>query len=216
MAAKAPKANEPAAAESAILASIERSTADGRDASDDQVDAVETEELEGEILTATAGNLPAVRGPASDREIDVELPPASQAAMAKMSAWLEMHEARSAHPDAAVADIIRQVLDSQSVDEVLADVTAKGFSELLDVPVRIFDGKFNRSDYEAGQPWYALLDVQRLDNNWRGLVTTGAQSVLAQLVRLIELGAFPCDVRLVYATKNPTKNGYRPVRLAKA
>lgn len=173
------------------------------------------EALVGTVVATGGANVPAVRGPASDRATDLDLSEAGAAAMAHLNSWLESNKSHTANPDAAVADIIAQIMSADSVDEVLADVSATGLLELIDIPIRIHGGKFNQSDFEAGAPWYALMDVERLDNGWRGLVTTGAQSVLGQIVRIAQLGGFPAAVKCVYATKNPTANGYRPIRLGK-
>lgn len=178
-------------------------------------DVVQGDVVQGEIVPAEAANLPAVAGPASDRQELAEMSEASRESMSRLMGWLDANRSAAADPDAAVADILRQIMDSDSVDEVLADVSARALSEWLNKPIRIHGGKFNQSTYEAGLPWYVLLDIEDLETGTRHLVTTGAQSVIGQIVRVVQLDGLPLMCKLVYATKNPTARGYRPVKLAK-
>lgn len=162
---------------------------------------------------AEQANLPAQRGPASDRQDVAEIAPASQEVMNGLFKWLDANRSHTADAEAAQADIIAQVMSAASVDEVLADVAAAGLSDWLDKPIRIIEGKFNQSEFEAGLPWYAVLDIEDLTTGKRHVCTTGAQTILAQLIRTAQLGGFPLTCMPVYATKKPTARGYRPMRL---
>jgi hypothetical protein len=191
-------------------------TPDGETPGTDVTKPVTAAVIHAEIMEFERANKLARRGPAGDRQDDVEISPASRAAMQAVGAWMEANRTHTASPDAAVADIIAQIMSSETIDDVLGDVTVQGWQSLEDVPVTILDGKFNRSDYEAGMPYYALVSLRRLDTGAELIVSTGAQSVLAQLVRLIQLQEIPCNVKLVKATKKPTESGYWPMRLARA
>lgn len=162
---------------------------------------------------AGADNLPATRGPASDRQDLAEISPASQEVMHNLFKWLDANRSHTADAEAAQADIIAQVMSAESVDEVLADVTAASLSDWLDKPIKIWEGKFNRSEFEAGLPWYAVLDIEDLTTGKRHVCTTGAQTILAQLIRTAQLDGFPLACIPVYATKKPTARGYKPMRL---
>lgn len=162
---------------------------------------------------AESANLPAQRGPASDRQELAEISPASQEVMHNLFKWLDANRSHTANAEAAQADIIAQVMSAESVDEVLADVQAAGLSDWLDKPIRIIEGKFNQSEFEAGLPWYAVLDIEDLSTGKRHICTTGAQTILAQLIRTAQLDGFPLSCVPVYATSKPTARGYRPMRL---
>lgn len=114
----------------------------------------------------------------------------------------------------AVADIIAQVLSATSLDEVLSNAEAIGLREMMDEPIIIHAWKAQRSDYEEGQDYYAVMDIERPGKGWRGPVTCGAASVLAQLARMSQLDELPATVVCVKATKKATKRGYWPIRLA--
>lgn len=136
-------------------------------------------------------------------------------AMVKFNEYLENHLDPASDADLAVADIIAQVLSADSVDDVLGDVDVIGLQEMLDEPIVLYGIKFQRSDFEAGAPYYAVIDVERPKKQWRGPVTTGAQTILAQLVRLQQLGAYPVTLIATKATDKPTRGGYWPLKLSK-
>lgn len=139
---------------------------------------------------------------------------ASHPAMVALYAALEKRAEVVNEADLAVAEIIAQVLSAESVDEVLGDTEVIGLREILDEPLTVFGWKAARSDFEEGAPWYAVMDVHRHKKNWRGPVTTGAQTILAQLVRIGLLEEFPVTLVARKATKKPTRNGYWPLKLS--
>lgn len=138
---------------------------------------------------------------------------ANHPAMVTLNNWLAERVAVGNDADMAVAEIIAQVLSAESVDEVLADHAAMGMRELIDVPIVIHTAKPLKSAYEANAPWFFYLDVERLDTKERIGVTTGAQTVIAQLVRVAMLDGYPFTCKPINATKKPTANGYWPYRL---
>lgn len=170
-----------------------------------------------EVITATVmGDAPgaevAVRG-TPDIEPQ-EIVTSKHPAMVALSSYLTANLAQENEADAAVADIIAQVLQADSVDEVLADIDAMHWHDFLDVPVTVYGCKWQRSDFEAGMPFYVVVDGLRHDTNYRGPITIGAQTVIAQLVRLAQLKAFPVTLRLTHATDKPTRGGYMPLKLS--
>lgn len=198
--------------ESAILASM-RTKGDGP-LPEDETLPVENEVVEAEIVSDRQSTTQEVELRAGRSTMAEAYDAASHPAMVKLNGWLTQNLSTVDSAEAAVADIIAQVLDAKSVDDVLSDMELPGLADNLDRPFILHGGKVNRSSFEAGAPFYFVLDVEWLDTHTRQLVTTGAQTVIAQIVRLIELDAFPCTMKAKYATKEPTKNGYRPYRLA--
>ena len=118
--------------------------------------------------------------------------------------------------DAVVGDIITQIMQAQTAEEVLTPPEAQHCRDLENIPLTMHGYKVQRSDYEEGAPVYAVMDVTRQDTGERVPVTSGAQQILGQCLRLAQLNAFPCNVMVVKATKRPTEKGNWPLRLAVA
>lgn len=113
--------------------------------------------------------------------------------------------------DAAI-QIIQQVLDARTPEEVLAPIEAVHARDVLDQPMQLLGVRWLRSDYDVGTPFYAIMDVASIATGEKVAVTCGAQRVMAQLFRLAQLGAFPRNVILRQSTR-PTSSGYYPLRL---
>lgn len=131
-----------------------------------------------------------------------------------MEDYLAERSTEATEADIAVAEIIGQVLSAESVDEVLADTTSLDMRELMGRPLTIHGWKGHKSAYERVVSWFAYCDVELMDTKERRGATTGAQTVLAQLVRVTMLDGFPLRCTIVKATKKPTAKGYWPYRLA--
>ncbi len=198
-------------AEGAIMASL-RASGDAPPIDDPDAEG-QTVAIQAEIISDSqeAGTEVATR-----KGVDIEVSQpvaANHPAMVALNKYLEANLTAVDSAELAIADIIAQVLSADSVDEVLADIQVTGLLELLEVPITVHAIKFNRSSFEAGAPFYVVMDVTRHDTNWSGPVTTGAQTVIAQLVRIHMLNGYPCTLKAVYATDKPTANGYRPYKL---
>lgn len=139
--------------------------------------------------------------------------PSDHPAMVALNTWLAERFSVMNDSDIAVAEIVAQVLSADSVDEVLADHQAVGMRDLMNIPMTIHSAKPHQSSYEKGSPYFFYCDVTRLDTGERIGVTAGAQTVIAQIVRMYMLGAVPFDAMPVLATKKPTVKGYWPYRL---
>lgn len=200
--------------QSATLASLKAATEATADFSPDDDGDVEVIQAHVMDTDDTAGREVAVR-PTPDIEPNT-IVTSKHPAMVSLANYLTANLTASSVAEDAVADIIAQVLQSDSVDEVLADIDAMHWHDFLDVPVTVYGCKWQRSEFEAGMPFYVVVDGLRHDTNYRGPITIGAQTVIAQLVRLAQLNAFPVTLRLTYATDKPTANGYRPLKLSVA
>lgn len=135
-------------------------------------------------------------------------------AMIMLNNWLTERGEVGNETDIAIAEIVAQVLSADSVEEVLADHKAIGMRELLNVPLRIHSAKPLRSAFELGSPWFYYVECERLDTGQRIGVTSGAQTVIAQLVRIDMLDGFPCECMPMLSKGKPTVKGYWPYKLA--
>jgi hypothetical protein len=208
------KDTERTAEQSATLASLKaatEATADFTPDDDGDLEVVHATVMDDD---GTTGREVAVRETPDIEPVNIVT--SKHPAMVSLAKYLTENMTASSEADDAVADIIAQVLQADSVDEVLADVDALHWHDFLDVPVTVYACKWQRSEYEKGMPFYVVVDGQRHDTGVRAPITIGAQTVIAQLVRLAQLNAFPCTVTLTYATDKPTKSGYRPLKLSVA
>jgi hypothetical protein len=115
-------------------------------------------------------------------------------------------------PEQAALDIVRRILASDTIEDVLAGTPAIHARDVVGDVLTITGYSFNESGFsEAGPGFYMLIEC--VDGNGEPFkVTCGALNVMAQLFRLGQLQAFPLAARLTEA-ENATKAGYRPMWL---
>lgn len=185
------------------------------DATDPQpTDAAE--DVAGELVTDAPSTAVAVPSVAT-AELDIKsMSELGRAAVERLNAYLASTFDSQGESDGAIGEIIAGIMAAQTFEEAFSLSSAVGLDDLLDIPIRIFGGKFAESDYEDGPGYFVILDVERLDNGWRGACTTGSAPILAQLMKADVAGWFPIQVKPVYSTKKPTKKGHRPMRLIAA
>jgi hypothetical protein len=118
-------------------------------------------------------------------------------------------------PDEIARQIIVRILKADDVEQVLEPAGALGARDLLGVPLEISAVRWQRSSLDGGPALFALIEAQRLDEGEPVVVTCGGRNVLAQLLRLAQLSAFPQVVRIVEAERE-TSRGYRPLWLVPA
>lgn len=118
-------------------------------------------------------------------------------------------------PEEVAKAIVSRILSAPDVESVFATFEATPGKELLGVPLLIRGVRWQRSSFEQGPVLYALLDAVRGDTGEGVTVTTSGRSVMAALYRFGELGAYPVKAKLEEA-RNPTPEGYKPLRLLKA
>ena len=87
--------------------------------------------------------------------------------------------------------IINQVLSAETPDAVLTPTEVLQARDIVGVPLMVLDFRLEKSDYDVGSPFYAIIDVLKGPGQPPEVVTCGHKKVMAQLVRLRELDAFP-------------------------
>jgi hypothetical protein len=118
-------------------------------------------------------------------------------------------------PEAVAKAITNRILEAESVEDVLSPQECRHARELLDVPLRFFDLHFNQSDFEEGAGFYAIANCEDVESGDRFAVACGGRNVMAQLLRLHQIGAFPIDLKFEQA-RRPTRQGFWPLWLVKA
>lgn len=107
------------------------------------------------------------------------------------------------------------ILTAEDADAVLAVFDSASWRDLLDQPVEIHGVKWRRSSFDEGAPVFAIVDATTGEDGARVTLTTSGRSVMAALLRLDQLGAWPQRVKLTESRK-PTEKGYKALQLARA
>ena len=108
--------------------------------------------------------------------------------------------------------ILEVIAQANNVADLDAAWRSRGMEELAGIPLTIRGIKKMPSDFESGLPWFLVVDGVNEVTGEPVTVTTGAVSVVAQLVKAWSMGAFPIRVRPVVAER-PSRSGYYPQHL---
>ncbi len=111
---------------------------------------------------------------------------------------------------AAMEAAIARMLQSESPDQVLAEDMPLHGREFLDTPFTCLSFSLREGEFEEGSPFYALLECKLGGNGERRVLSVGGWKVLAQLMMLDKLEAFP--VVLVIRGKK-TRQGFTVLSL---
>jgi hypothetical protein len=127
------------------------------------------------------------------------------------------HEEEKTELDASAsyAAIIAEIMGSESIADVLNLPEPTHLSEWVDTVIEIGGWVHRESDFDAGPPVYFTVIGTNLTTGERVLINTSEQPVMAQLLRLRQLDAFPCRV-IVRASTRPNKYGKHMHRLVGA
>ena len=113
-------------------------------------------------------------------------------------------------PQQAQYDIVRRILASDSIEDVLKQQEAIHARDVLGEALCVTGiRRMESSVGETGPDFYMLIDCVAPDGEPYA-VTCGAVNVMAQLHKLEELDAFPLVLQLVEVGR-PTKAGYKPM-----
>jgi hypothetical protein len=116
-------------------------------------------------------------------------------------------------PEEIHRQIISELLDAASDDELEQIGTAVGWATLEGVPVAIQGFKWRPSEYKEGPPVFCVVYVNRMDDGERVVVTIGSAGVMAQMANLAKRGRLPGAIRQLKKADTPTKGGFYPLRL---
>jgi hypothetical protein len=132
-----------------------------------------------------------------------KLPAAIQAAINEMS-----EQDGEFDPERMILDI----MEATSLDDIL-ESTAVHLKDIIGVPFTINSAKLQDSDYdESTLPKYAVI-FATLDDGENIVITTGAATVVAQVVKAHMMKGFPWRVSSSLATSS---RGYDVIKLRKA
>jgi hypothetical protein len=147
--------------------------------------------------------------PANDRS-----GPAGLARPSEFDQFLTDKQARDGDPEVDPYErIIKQVLSAETADAVLTPVEVKQGRDIIGMPIIVIGFTLNKSEYDAGSPFYASMECLFPPDGTSEVVNCGHKKVLAQLVRLQELDAFPAEVQ--FTTRGQSKQGTPMLELTK-
>lgn len=114
---------------------------------------------------------------------------------------------------ATAESIALDILNANSVDDILGS-TVIALSDIIGTPFTIHSASLNESDFADGLGAYVAMQVT-FDDGTKSVVTSGATSVVAQVVSMHQKGYLPYRVSSRKPNK-PTAAGYYPVSLCPA
>jgi hypothetical protein len=109
--------------------------------------------------------------------------------------------------------VLERLAAATSTAELFGDQDGMSWRELLDTPVEVHGFRLLPSTLDNGVV-FAVVDVYRLDEGERTVVTTSARGVLVQLLQGVLVGAVPGVFKLTEVGKE-TKGRSRPQRLVR-
>ena len=137
----------------------------------------------------------------------VIIPNESVAAFAAMAA--DIPEAG----DGGYEGILAQLLTTDDPSALDAPWRSDGLREYLDRRLRIDGLRRMESEYESGLPFFLIVQASDLETGEVITLTTGAVSVVAQLVRAWSLGLIPGWRVIPRQSERASKSGFYPQHL---
>ena len=129
---------------------------------------------------------------------------------------IEAYEAMIASvPDAGgdgFESILAAIALASAPSQLDAPWRSTGLAGFANTPLVVTGIRKMPSDFPGGLPWFLIIDAANLLTGEVVSITTGAVSVVAQLVKAWSLDAFPLRV-VPRIAERPSANGYFPQHL---
>lgn len=110
-------------------------------------------------------------------------------------------------------EIMAQLLDAESDEELEQFGQAIGWRDLPGVPIEIRGFRWRPSDYEEGSPVYFIVQGTNLITGSPVVLTTGSGNVLAQLANMAKRGTLVGAIRMLEKADKPSRQGFTPLWL---
>lgn len=111
--------------------------------------------------------------------------------------------------------IVQGILSADTVQDVLGQAGAVSLQDMLGEPFQLRDMRLLKSSFEEGPGVFGIFQCARPDDGSVFVATCGSQNVMAQALRLRELGALPVMVKCEQSER-PSAAGYHPLWLTAA
>ena len=118
----------------------------------------------------------------------------------------------STDPEAIQREIMEQIWNATSNEELVLVGQATPWQDLIGVPVEIYGFRWSKSQYDQGAKVFFIVQATRLDNGEKCVLTTGGKNVIMALANIARRDAFPFVGKLVEAEK-ATAAGFKPLWL---
>lgn len=129
---------------------------------------------------------------------------------------VEAYEAMIASvPDAGqdgVDGILAAIATAVDIRDLDEPWRSAGLEKLINVPIVVTGIRKVPSSFQGGLPWFLVIDAGIVATGELTTITTGSVSVVAQLVKAHQLGAFPLRV-IPRQADRPSAAGYFPQHL---
>lgn len=109
--------------------------------------------------------------------------------------------------------IIMQLLNAQSDEELQNFGGATGWRELEGVPIVLKGFRWRPSSFDEGGPLYVIVNGFNADTGEQVVLTTGSANVLAQLSNMARRGTLVDSVWKLAKAEKETSRGFRPLHL---
>jgi hypothetical protein len=116
-------------------------------------------------------------------------------------------------PDEIHRQIVAELLDAATDDELENVGSATPWQEMEGIPVTIQGFRWRPSEYKEGPPVFCVVFANRVDDGGRVVLTTGSAGVMAQLANLAKRERLPGAIRKLVRAEKPSKGGFYPLRL---
>ncbi len=91
-------------------------------------------------------------------------------------------------PEAVSKAIMERIAKAETFEDAFQQQTLQAWREFLGRPCVIHAFHLNESSLDTGQPYYAVVDLEWLDDASKQTVTCGGGNVLVSLVKIYEKG----------------------------
>lgn len=118
----------------------------------------------------------------------------------------------STDPEAIAREIMEQIWNATTDEELVLVGQATPWQDLLGVPVEITSFTWRKSQYDQGAKVFFVIQATRLDDGERVVLTTSGKNVIMALANIARRDAFPFTGMLQRSEK-PTAAGYHPLWL---
>lgn len=109
--------------------------------------------------------------------------------------------------------LLAQIINAEDASDLDAPWRSDGLTAYLGAPLRIDALRRMASEYDGGLPFFLIVEAANLQTGERITLTTGAVSVVAQLVKAWSLGAIPGWRVIPRQADRPSSSGYYPQHL---
>lgn len=108
--------------------------------------------------------------------------------------------------------ILEQLANATDVYQLDAPWRSAGLADYRNRRLVVTGIRRMVSDFAGGLPWFLILDAADRETGEKLAITTGAVSVVAQLVKAWDLGKFPLEV-IPRVADRASSAGYYPMHL---